>query len=179
MNSRWFDQPFCRVFPIAHLMRVEFPKSWLRIHSLPESKRYPENDIERHIVFERYSSFGTELLGENARCMIIRSRLNGFQSREAFIPEIEWTPIHQVIEDEAYHWDCFRGYITWNSQALRKLLLAIAEDEEEHIAFLSETTDNVFIPYDGGADGFSFDSALLQKLSEQFASWRSLHPLGL
>jgi hypothetical protein len=59
------------------------------------------------------------------------------------------------------------------------LILAIAEGKTAHIAFLSDVTDCVFIPYDGGADGFSFDTALLQQLTREFAPWRSKHPLGL
>lgn len=53
MRSRWVEHPFCQAFPVAHLMREHFPECWLRIHSLPGSKRYPESDAEREIVFER------------------------------------------------------------------------------------------------------------------------------
>jgi hypothetical protein len=69
--------------------------------------------------------------------------------------------------------------VTWNPKEIRPLLLAIAENKEAHIAFLSNVTDSVFIPYDGGADGFSFDSKLLQRLSEEFSLWRSNLPSGL
>lgn len=58
---------------MAHLMREAFPEYWLRIHALPDSKRYPEDEAERQIVFDRYSRFGSALLGERGRCLIIQS----------------------------------------------------------------------------------------------------------
>jgi hypothetical protein len=160
-------------------MRAEFPEYWLRIHSLPESKRYPETDVEREIVFERHSRFGSALLGERAPCLILQSCFNGFPRSTALMPELEWTPIHPVVEDEENVWDSSMAHTTWDAVAFRPLLLAIADDQEAHIAFVSVVTDCVFIPYDGGADGFSFDVPLLQRLAQEFAPWRSGHSLGL
>jgi len=170
---------------MAHLMRQAFPESWLRIHSLPESKRYPEDDAERQIVFDRYSRFGSALLGESAPCFIIQSRFLGFPRSSEIMPELDWTPIHRVgdenqdeeeIEDV---WDSWMAHTIWKPSAFRSLLSQIADDKEGHITFLSEVTDCVFIPYDGGADGFSFDTTLLRRLSDEFAPWLSAHPQGL
>ncbi|MGE3802533.1 MAG: hypothetical protein AB7H80_16065 [Candidatus Kapaibacterium sp.] len=179
MQSRWFEHPFCEVFPIAHLMRGAFPEYWLRIHSLPNSKRYPDDEAERQIVFDRHSQFGTALLGEHVRCLVIQSCFNGFSRSAELLPELEWRPIHQVVESDGEAWNSWMAYTTWDVAAFRTLLLAIADEREAHIAFVSEVTDCVFIPYDGGADGFSFDTELLRRLSEEFAPWRSAHPLGL
>jgi hypothetical protein len=57
--------------------------------------------------------------------------------------------------------------------------MAIAEDKVRSFAFLSKTTDAIFIPYDGGADGFSLDAATMLRLTKEFETWRSAHPLGL
>ena len=179
MRSRWFHHPFCGAFPMAHLMREAFPHYWLRIHSLPDSKRYPESDAERQTVFERHSRFGSALLGERAPCLLIQSRFNGFPRSPELIPELVWTSIHRVGESEDDAWDSWAAHTTWDAAAFRTLLLAIADNREAHIAFVSEVTDCVFIPYDGGADGFSFDTALLRRLAAEFAPWRSAYPLGL
>ena len=179
MHSRWFEQPFCEAFPVAHLMRAAFPERWLRIHLLSESKRYAENDAERETVLDRYSRFGTALLGERSPCVVIQSRFNGSPRSEALMQGNVWEPIHRVAEDGDEAWDSWMTHTTWDATAFRSLLLAISNDQEAHVAFLSEVTECVFIPYDGGADGFSFDTALLQRLSEAFAPWRSAHPLGL
>jgi hypothetical protein len=179
MRSHWFQHPFCQAFPVAHFMRQTFPVSWLRIHALPDSKRYPEDDAERQIVFDRYSRFGSALLGESAPCLIIQSRFVGFPRSSELMPELDWKPMQRVGDDEDDAWDSWMAHTIWKPSAFRSLLLEIADDKESHIAFLSEVTDCVFIPYDGGADGFSFDTTLLQRLSGEFAPWRSLLPSGL
>jgi len=185
MRSQWFQHPFCEAFPMAHFMRQAFPELWLRIHSLPESKRYPEDDTERLIVFDRYSRFGSALLGESAPCLIVQSRFVGFPRSSEILPELDWMPIHRVgdenqDEDEVEDvWDSWVAHTIWKPSTFRTLLLEIADNRESNIAFLSETTDCVFTPYDGGADGFSFDTSLLHRLSGEFAPWLSAHPLGL
>ncbi len=151
----------------------------MRIHSLPESKRYPEDEAERQIVFDRYSRFRSALLGESAPCLMIQSCFTGFPRNAELMPELEWTPIHQVVESEEDVWDSWMAHTTWDAEAFRTLLTAIADARESLIAFVSEATDSVFIPYDGGADGFSFDAALLRRLSAEFASWLPANPQGL
>jgi len=185
MNSRWFNQPFSQAFPIAHFMRRAFPEYWLRIHSLPESKRYPENEAERQIVFDRSARFGSALLGQSAPCIIIQSRIVGFPRDSEIMPNFDWKPIHRIgdanpdqeLDDEI--WNSWMAHTVWEPNVFRSLLLQIADDKKAHIAFLSEQTDCVFIPYDGGSDGFSFDSILLRRLAVEFAPWRSASPLGL
>jgi len=164
---------------MAHLMREAFPTYWLRIHSLPESKRYPECDEERETIIARHSHFASALLGENAQCVVIQSCFKGCPRSAELMPDLMWTPIHQVVEDHEDAWDSWMAHMVWDAATFRPLLLAIADGREAHIAFVSDVTDCVFIPYDGGADGFSFDTSLLRRLAEEFAPWRSAQPLGL
>ena len=63
MSSRWFQHPFCRAFLLAHLMREAFPEHWLRIHSLPESKRYPDGEVKREIVLTGTRDLARHYLG--------------------------------------------------------------------------------------------------------------------
>src|SRR5262249_55088788 len=56
--KRWF--PDCE--PIAHHLPVVFAERWVRFHSLPGSKRYPDNEAEYATVIERHN----RVLGELA-----------------------------------------------------------------------------------------------------------------
>ncbi|MEO5716540.1 MAG: hypothetical protein ABIT37_23885 [Luteolibacter sp.] len=159
-------------------MRDAFPETWLRIHSLPDSKRYPENEAEKNIILDRYSAFGTALLAERARCLVIQSCYNGFGPNMELMPELRWSPIHRVGEGEDA-WDSWMTHSIWEPSNFAALLLKIAECSEGSIAFVSEVTDCVFAPYDGGADGFSCNKTLLSLLSEKFAPWRSSILSGL
>jgi hypothetical protein len=176
MQSRWFQNKVIQAFPLAHLMRENFSEHWMRIHSLPEGKRYPDNQSEKEIVLDRYARFGTALLGEKSPCLIIQSRMNGDDRK--LLPEFQWNPIHQIKIDDEEVWNSWSASVIWTPDSFRSLLLAIAEDTEEYVAFLSHSTDCVFIPYDGGSDGFSFDPKLLARLSDEFTPWLSNHPDG-
>ena len=50
--------------PVTYRLRYEFFDSrWVRFHSLPESKRYPESDTEMEIVLERANILADRVLG--------------------------------------------------------------------------------------------------------------------
>lgn len=44
----------CEAFP--HKLKHTFQERWVRFHALPDSKRYPENEIEYQEVFSRVPS---------------------------------------------------------------------------------------------------------------------------
>ena len=178
-NSRWFQKEMLQAFPLAHMMRKVFPETWLRIHSLPESKRYPENKTDEAIILEKYARFGTALLGEKSHCSILQTRFIGFPRSADLLPELDWQQIHRINIDENDSWNSWSAPLIWDPIFFEMQFLEIANRREANIAFLSNDTDCVFIPYDGGADGFSFDAKLIKRLSEEFAPWRSNHPLGL
>src|SRR5262245_37658442 len=57
-NARF---PNCE--PVAHHLPAVFPERWVRFHSLPASKRYPETEAEYATVLARHN----RILGELAR----------------------------------------------------------------------------------------------------------------
>ena len=179
MHSRWLQDPYRETFPLSHLMRTAIPHAWLRIHSLPDSKRYASNDLERQVVFERYRRFGSALLGDAAPCAVIHSRFDESMPEAEWLPKLEWVLLKQTVENQEEVWNSWIADATWNPDTFRPLLMAIADDQVRSFAFLSKTTDAILAPYDGGADGFSLDAPTMLRLSKEFQSWRSAHPRGL
>ena len=57
--------------PISYHLRYAFPERWFRIHSLPESKRYPENDSEWGILLNRQNSLIGDLLGKDSDILVV------------------------------------------------------------------------------------------------------------
>ncbi|MEW2080765.1 hypothetical protein [Streptomyces sp. NPDC005283] len=47
--------------PVAHTFRSTYAERWVRFHSLPGSKRYPESEDEYAIVLDRYNTILDEL----------------------------------------------------------------------------------------------------------------------
>jgi hypothetical protein len=57
--------------PEGYLLRDEYPDVWLRIHSLPRSKRYAESPGEYAELLSRHNQVATDLLGSDARCALL------------------------------------------------------------------------------------------------------------
>jgi hypothetical protein len=56
------------------MLRSDQWLAWVRFHSLPNSKRYPENDAEKDIIVSRAYSLAIETLGADTSCWQIECR---------------------------------------------------------------------------------------------------------
>ncbi len=53
--------------PVAHTLRTRYADRWVRFHSLPDSKRYPESGDEYALVLDRYNTILDELFVDSER----------------------------------------------------------------------------------------------------------------
>jgi hypothetical protein len=60
-----------KTIPISHLFKHDYSDRWFRIHSLPESKRYADNDEEWRFLLSRQNSIITDILGDNSKILIV------------------------------------------------------------------------------------------------------------
>jgi len=56
---------------IGYLFRKAFPDKWFRIHSLPESRRFPKNEKHWNILLERQNQIITDILGNNGAVFLV------------------------------------------------------------------------------------------------------------
>jgi hypothetical protein len=64
--SAFDDDKFREVYPVSLIMRKAISDFWFRIHSLPESKRYPENEADWEILFERHRAHSRQVKPQRA-----------------------------------------------------------------------------------------------------------------
>lgn len=57
----WWQQNFNNFAPAGYVLRKGMAKNWCRFHSLPESKRYPENAHELGEVLHRHKAVADTL----------------------------------------------------------------------------------------------------------------------
>ena len=56
--------------PISYLFKHDYTDRWFRIHSLPESKRYPEDENEWQVLLSRQNEIITDLFGLETQILI-------------------------------------------------------------------------------------------------------------
>lgn len=160
-------------------MRNSHPESWFRIHSLPDSKRYPETETEWTILIDRHRKLSNKVLGNNADCRIHYYLFADEDFPSHLDPELDWRS-SLVLTD----YDDEKIYVKtaaacWNFDAFLPWIKLRSDDVLAWLSFHSLNTDSIYSPYDGGADVFSDDHDFLNEIRTEFSSWKSKHPAGL
>ncbi|MFF8589067.1 hypothetical protein [Streptomyces althioticus] len=176
-QRRW---PLC--LPVGHKIRGPYRDVWVRFHSLPESKRYPEDESEYAVVLERYNTVLDEL----------------FAGTEVYVITPVWTsePAVPASRPGGGHWQSllakddpdeeFRTYChlfvshrPWEHGCIDETLREIADDELAGVLVTDTQLRRIYHPYDGGADVFLPTPQERDRLRDRHATWLSGHPLGL
>ncbi|MFF4038340.1 hypothetical protein [Streptomyces sp. NPDC001816] len=154
----------------------------MRFHSLPESKRYAEDEGEYAVVLERYNTVLDEL----------------FAGMDVYVITPVWTtdpslPPHQP---DAGYWQSllvrddpdpeFRTYChllasrrPWQHGCINETLRDIADDKVAGILITDILMRRIHHPYDGGADIFLTTPQERDRMRDRHAIWLSSHPSGL
>lgn len=175
-------QPWPGCPPVGYKLRDPYRDVWVRFHSLPESKRYPEDESEYTVVLERYNTVLDELFA-GADVYVITP----LWTTEADVPSVEpgtgyWQSL--LVEDDPD--PGFRTYChlsatrrPWQRGCIDSLLRDTADDKVAGILITDTRLQRVHHPYDGGADVFLATSGERDQLRDRHADWLSGHPSGL
>ena len=92
---------FDGALPAGFLLRQHFPDRWLRVHSLPEAKRYPSCAAEYEEILNRHNTVAAYVLGEGSKCSVFIARFgrNREWSDASFLALVGGMPSH-VFESE-------------------------------------------------------------------------------
>ncbi|MFD9613002.1 hypothetical protein ACFWWS_26965 [Streptomyces sp. NPDC059083] len=154
----------------------------MRFHSLPESKRYAEDESEYAVVLERYNTVLHEL----------------FAGGDVYVVAPVWTNESEVSppQSDAGYWQTllmtddpdpeFRTYChlfatrrPWRYGCLDELLRDVADDKVAGVLITDTQMRRVYHPYDGGADVFLATPGERDRTRDRHTDWLSSHPLGL
>jgi hypothetical protein len=86
---------------VGHALRERFPQRWLRIHNLPDAKRYAETEDERREILRRQNELFSELLGDGGPGEFIF----GYYGEEERLPE-EVHAALRGLRPEFLRWRC-------------------------------------------------------------------------
>ncbi|SCE14049.1 hypothetical protein GA0115240_14063 [Streptomyces sp. DvalAA-14] len=168
--------------PVGYKLRDPYRNVWVRFHSLPESKRYADDESEYTVVLERYNTVLDELFaGEDVYV------ITPVWATEAEVPRFRqdagyWQSL--LVEDDPdpeFRTYChlFAARQTWEYGCLDELLRDIADDKVAGVLVTDTQMGRIYHPYDGGADVFLAAPEERDQMRDRHADWLSRHPSGL
>lgn len=178
---------------ISYLFKHEYSDRWFRIHSLPESKRYADNENEWEILLSRQNEIITDLFGLETPIVIVTGEYNWGDNRQNHLTDEEeiFKPFSFVLLDnielnkidaEQYdETDIYRpafAQTVWIPNYHNKILREISNDKIR--AFFVSFDKNIIVaPYDGGVDFILKDKHTRDNYKEKYKPWLSEREDGL
>ena|SRR5690554_17935 len=179
--------------PISYLFKHDYSERWFRIHSLPEAKRYADDENEWKNILSRQNEIITDLFGLGTPILIVTGEYNWGDNRPVHITDEEeiFRPFTFVrldnielnkIDPEQYDEpDIYRpafAQTIWKPNYHDKLLREIANDNTR--AFFVSFDKNVIVaPYDGGVDFVLKDVSTKESYKNKYRQWLSEREDGL
>ena len=175
-QSSW-DRFYGELAPYGWAVRGSDALYWTRFHSLPESKRYAEDESEWRVVLQRANTLASETLGGASTVWLVIP-ITG-NSAVAHVSELGLSDRATFqIEDEEGSQEFAAGRVSWNAGKFDPLIRDIADDRLRALWF-DPKSGTVFAPYDGGTDLFLPTVEQVEQLRANYPDWLSSHPLGL
>jgi hypothetical protein len=175
-GKTWWLENYPASPPLGHWLRLYYQDTWLRIHSLPDAKRYADTELEYSELLHRHNAVADRVLGNGAPCFLYQAKYLGEDTdieSPAWVLDLkEYDP-----ESEERIWIDIAA-VTWQSRRFDQLLLDVA-NEVTRLVFASTLTGNIYAPYDGGADLIFRRQTDHQVCRESFEKWLSARADGL
>jgi hypothetical protein len=181
--SRW-DAWHPDAVPVGWILRQDGDR-WLRIHSLPESKRYPDTDAERQLLLARHNAVADAIIGDDP-CVLLGFDYHGRDHLPPGHRLRPWLadapPVMRLVpgddDQDAEPTSIFADFVTWRPGAFDALLLDVADDRLR-LLLLNWTNGAVYAPYDGGADLIWSTETERDAARARYAAWLSREDTGL
>lgn len=176
-DERW---PGCSKLPFE-LRGI--PAGWVRFHTLPGSKRYPETEAEYEIVLARHNAVLSHLATEATVLVVTASYAEAARSPEtvAVHPDaVHWTS--ERIDDEPGFESWIHLHVSqepWSAGRLDALLRHVADNVIADVMIADPGLRWLYHPYDGGMDVVLPTTTARDALRHHHREWLSKHPSGL
>ncbi len=188
--ERHWKQSYPESLPIGYHLREVYGVRWFRIHTLPDSKRYPETEVEYRTILMRHNTLLSDLLGEGGRYFLLTTGYSStpipvrsypqLQTLDSDSKELFSIPKHELEgETDPYYWHFFMSERTWSERSVDDLLKLVADGDIANILFVGINQRIIYHPYDGGADVIVESESVRNQRREKYSAWSPKNPQGL
>ncbi len=171
--AQW-QQDYPETPPINYHFKLNLPKRWARIHSLPAGQRYPNSKEDWDILFMRQNAVIDHLVPQGTAIQFV---WNSLERDSHIFKSFDLTHLGMfndiLAETEC---DCWLLPEIWESTLFNTFLMMIAGEMMR--AFIIAPTC-LISPYDGGMDIIFSDPYTAHAFKRTFADWVSQREDGL
>lgn len=179
--------------PIPHFFKHGYSDRWLRIHSLPQSKRYADTEQDWNELLLRHNTIITDILGENVEVIVVAGDYNYNEPTKEHMTEkqpsfqnfsfkqIDSINLFELSPEQYEKGQIYRpafAETVWKPHQHDDLLRDIADDRLRAF-FISPDSKAIAAPYDGGIDFILRDSATRDFYKDKYKEWLSEREDGL
>ncbi len=190
MLEDWQERfPNCE--PVGHWLRVAFHDRWVRFHSLPESKRYPEDENEYETVLERHNCILGELTGTERAVVLLTTGYSETPQPIRTDPELNsldpnaqpWRSfaMHELDRDysDPCYWHLFASVWNWRPKAFDSIVRSVADCTLANVMIVAPDCRWLLHPYDGGMDVIAESPTSRDRLKAAHKEWLSVYDSGM
>lgn len=192
LDVNTFEQKWSHTWPQnPGIMEAPFwtTEPWVRFHTLPNSKRYADNERETKTILMRHHALLQEL-GRNNNLYLVVPSLTG--SSVAKLKNIiknmgldlkHWRSLLVDPEEKDPEYICYNhlyvGVISVLDDRLDLILKSVAEDEISGVIISPPNLEWLYFPYDGGMDIIFQSTDSRDKLKENHRDWLPSNDYGM
>lgn len=186
----YWQETYGEVNPIDFYFKFEWPTNWFRIHSLPNSKRYPETADERAEILERHRQIFSQLITEDDTVFYLFGNFLMHQKApdklQTELGECEHLTSIDLVKLNSSNYQSGQFYSAYTKKAMfsfsaiQPILMQIMEDAYPYrFAIINSTKKRIFVPYDGGMDLILATKAERDQQQNLFAKWGAKREDGM
>jgi hypothetical protein len=179
----FWERSYGRIPPLNWKLKKRLPDRWLRIHTLPDSKRYADTEAESAEIAARQVTAAEALFDNDAPVWLVTWRYHLPGATEVAEPSetvegplVEAGVLPGEAEDETI--TVLVTGLRWSASTSASLRRAIADDKQRAM-WVHQRTAEVFSPYDGGVDLVFSTVERRDEYRQRFSAWLSPCPNGL
>jgi hypothetical protein len=194
-HFRYFwQQHFLDCPPISYLFKYRLKDRWFRFHSLPESKRYAEDEAEIIKLLSRQNTVLLDVIGTGMCTLVLGnysysssrffeeqcSATSNFRFQEFLkLSKQDFDPDELELGEESIDLNLFCTTHSLKFGSLDDILLCVAEWKITNFFVINRDSERIFAPYDGGVDVILKNAKERDEFKEKYKNWLSSHPQGL
>jgi len=138
--ANW-QRSFGAVAPIGHLCRSALQERWLRIHSLPNGKRYASSPDEYDEILARQNAAAATVLGAGSQCVFFCCEFPGEPASQVLdllrLPHASFVMVPELASLTDYYEaiQICAAVVSWNPGGFDAIIRACADDEVGPVLF--------------------------------------------